>query len=155
MQDFYAQSYARLVGVVGVVAQDRGKAEDAVQDAFVRLVGQWTRVTAYDNPEAWVLKVALGIMSNHRRKLGRGVKALRRHGPPADVPEPSGDRIDLQRALDRLPRAQREAVVLQNLGLTVEAIAKQLAVPAGTVKSRLSRARKTLVPLLREEASHA
>lgn len=60
--------------------------------------------------------------------------------------------MDLRRALPALPVKQREAVVLQHLGLDVASIARQLDIPEGTVKSRLSRARAALAPLLREDA---
>ena len=63
----------------------------------------------------------------------------------------SGDAVDLRRALAALPVAQRQAIVLQDLGLGVDDIARQLGIPAGTVKSRLSRARAALAPLLRED----
>lgn len=152
LETLYAATYARLVAVVGLVAQDRGEAEEAVQDAFIRLMSCWDRVSRYEDPEAWVRKVALGFVSNRKRKVSRGLRAFARHGTPVDVPGPSGDAVDLKRALDRLPRAQREALVLQDLGLNVEAIAAHLGVPSGTVKSRLSRARTALVPLLREES---
>ena len=149
--ELYAVSYARLVGVVGAVAQDRDLAEEAVQDAFVRLIGRWDRVARYDDPEAWVRRVAFGIVSNRRRKLRNGWRAARRHGAPPDVPAPSGDRVDVGRALVLLPLAQRQVVVLQDLGLGISDIAQELGIPAGTVKSRLSRARAALAPLLREE----
>ena len=77
--DLYAVSYARLVGVVGAVAQDRQEAEEAVQDAFVRLMGQWAKVCRYDDPEAWVRKVALGFVSKRRRKVRNGLRAALRH----------------------------------------------------------------------------
>lgn len=152
LEAFYAATYPRLVGLVGLIAQDRDVAEEAVQDAFIRLLGRWEQVSRYEDPEAWVRKVALGYVSNRRRKIRGGIRALARLGPATDVPAPSGDHVDLQRALDRIPRAQREVLVLQNLGLSVERIAEQLDVPAGTVKSRLSRARAALAPLLREES---
>lgn len=151
--ELYEVSYARLVGVVGAVTRDRQEAEEAVQDAFVRLLGQWEKVAGYDDPEAWVRKVAFGYASNRRRKVRNGVRALGRLRP-VDPPAPSGDAVDLRRALAALPRAQREAVVLQGLGLGVEEIARELGVAAGTVKSRLSRARAALTPLLREENEH-
>jgi RNA polymerase sigma-70 factor, ECF subfamily len=153
LADFYAASYGRLVGVVGAVARDRQEAEEAVQDAFVRLMGQWSKVSRYDDPEAWVRKVAFGYVSNRRRKLLNGLRAAVRHGAQPDAPAPSGDAVDLRRALTALPVAQRQVLVLQDLGLSVEAIAGQLDIPVGTVKSRLSRARTALAPLLREDAS--
>lgn len=152
--DLYAASYARVVGVVGAVTQDRHLAEEAVQDAFVRLIGQWPKVSRYDDPEAWLRKVALGYASNRLRKVRNGLRAALRHGAPRDVPALSGDAIDLRRALAALPRPQREVIVLQNLGYSVDAIARELGVPAGTVKSRLSRARAVLAPMLREETDH-
>lgn len=149
---FYAATYSRLVSVVGVVAQSREEAEEAVQDAFVRLLGQWSKVSRYDDPEAWVRKVAFGYVSNRRRSALRGARAFRRYGPAPDVAAPSGDAVDLHRALAALPQAQRAVLVLQDLGLTTDAIAHQLGIPTGTVKSRLSRARAAVAPLLKEEA---
>lgn len=153
VRELYAASYARLVGVVGSVCGDRHEAEEAVQDAFVRLLGQWSEVLRYDDPEAWLRKVALGYVSNRRRKAVNGIRAARRHGPAPDVPAPTGDAVDLRRALAALPQAQRAALVLQDLGLDVASIARQLDVPEGTVKSRLARARAALAPMLREDVN--
>jgi len=89
------------------------------------------------------------------RKLRNGVTAARRHGPPADSLGPSGDWVDVVRALSALPVPHRQVVVLHYLvGLEVTAVAAELQVPVGTVKSRLARARELLAPLLAEE-SHA
>ena len=153
LRELYAAAYPRLVGVVGAVCGSTHEAEEAVQDAFVRLMGQWPTVSRYDDPEAWVRKVAFGYASNRRRKMLNGLRAARRHGPPADAPAPTGDAVDLQRALAALPVAQRQALVLQDLGLEVAAIAQHLAIPEGTVKSRLARARAALAPLLREDVT--
>ena len=153
LRELYAASYSRLVGVVGAVCGSTHEAEEAVQEAFVRLMGQWPKVSRYDDPEAWVRKAALGFASNRRRKALNGVRAALRHGPPSDAPAPTGDAVDLRRALAALPRAQREAVVLQDLGLDIAGIARHLDIPVGTVKSRLSRARAALAPLLREDVT--
>lgn len=151
LRDLYATSYARLVGVVGAVCRDRDEAEEAVQEAFVRLIGAWSKVSRYDDPEAWVRKVALRQVSNRRRKALNGLRAALRHGPPADVPEPTPATVDTERALAALPEQQRAVIVLHRLGLDAEAIADALGVPVGTVKSRLARARAALSPLLRED----
>jgi RNA polymerase sigma-70 factor (ECF subfamily) len=153
LRELYASSYSRLVGVVGAIAGDRHEGEEAVQDAFVRLMSKWGRVSHYDDPEAWVRKVALGYVSNRRRKALNGIRAAVRLGRPADAPEPTGDALDLRRALAVLPIPQREVIVLQHIGLDVAAIAQLLDVPTGTVKSRLSRARAALAPMLREDVT--
>jgi RNA polymerase sigma-70 factor (ECF subfamily) len=148
LDELYRTSYRRLVSVVGAVAGDRAEAEDVVQEAFVRLMRHWSKVSAYDDPEAWVRRVALGILSNRRRKARNALSALRRQDRLAHGPEPDPARVDLDRALDRLPLAQRQVVVLQHLGMSVPDIASQLEVPEGTVKSRLSRAKVSLAATL-------
>jgi len=153
LAEFYGAVYPRLVGVLGAVAQDRQDAEEAVQEAFIRLLGQWPKISRYRDPEAWVRMVALGYVRNRRRKIRNGIRAVLRYGPGPDQPPPTGDAVDLRRALRALPQPQREAVVLKDAGLTVEEIADQLGVPVGTVKSRLWRARAALAPLLREDTA--
>jgi RNA polymerase sigma-70 factor (ECF subfamily) len=74
-----------------------------------------------------------------------------RLGPAPEVAGPTGDAVDLDRALAALPRDQRAVIVLQHLGLGVGQIATELRIPEGTVKSRLSRARAALLPLLQED----
>ena len=156
IEDLYAGSYARLVGLVSLVAGSREEAEEAVQEAFVWLLPRWSTVSHYDDPEAWVRGVALRLLSNRFRKIRNGVVAVRRQGPPAPVGPPSGDWVDMVRALSVLSLPHRQVVVLHYLqGLDVAAVAAELQVPVGTVKSRLSRAREVLAPLLAEEPSDA
>ncbi len=151
LRGLYAASYPRLVAVVGAVCGDLHEAEDAVQEAFVRLMGSWTKVCRYEDPEAWVRHVALRQVSNRRRKALNALKAALRHGPPPDVHEPSAAAVDVERALAALPRQQRAVLVLHRLGLNTDQIATALGVPVGTVKSRLARARAALAYLLRED----
>jgi RNA polymerase sigma-70 factor (ECF subfamily) len=142
---------------VGAVAGDRDEAEEAVQEAFVRLMGRWGTVRRYDDPEAWLRKVAFGFVSNRRRKVRNGVRAFVRHGAAIDEVPLSGDRVDLERALRSLPIEQRQVLVLVHVvGLAVDSAARELDIPVGTVKSRLARGRAALAPLLREGvADHA
>jgi RNA polymerase sigma-70 factor (ECF subfamily) len=153
LQELYSSCYARLVGVVGAVCRDLDDAEEAVQEAFISLMGQWAKVSGYDDPEAWVRKVALAAASNRRRKIRNGVRAARRHGSPVDAPAPTGTAVDLTRALAALPRVHREVLVLRHLGLEVLEVARELDIPEGTVKSRLSRGRAALDALLREDVT--
>ena len=154
LDELYLAAYPRLVRVVGVIAGDRQEAEEAVQEAFVRLLGRWDSVRRYDDPEAWVRKVAVRQLSNKRRKLRNGRAALARAAGPAALsePGPDGDLVDRRRALARLPLEQRQALVLHHLvGLDVRTVAGELGVPVGTGKARLSRGRAALAPLLQED----
>jgi RNA polymerase sigma-70 factor (sigma-E family) len=152
-RDLYAACYDRLVRVLTLVAGDRAEAEDVVQEAFVRLVPRWSKISAYDDPEAWVRAVAFRILSNRFRRARNAVVAARRsddlrRGVDSEI---SSDGVDIARALAVLPVGQRQVVVLHHLlDLPVDEIAHALGVPVGTVKSRLSRARIALAPLLHE-----
>jgi RNA polymerase sigma-70 factor (ECF subfamily) len=152
----YEGTYARLVSVVAVAAGDRGDAEEVVQEAFVRLLRHWPTVSRYDDPEAWVRQVAFRLLSNRTRKSRNGVRAVLRLGRPHEVDGPSADGVDIAQALRALPMTQRQVLVLHHLvGLDVSDVATALGVPVGTVKSRLSRGRSALAPLLTEAQAHA
>lgn len=150
--ELYAASFSRLVGVVALAAASRGEAEECVQEAFVRLLRDWPKVSRYDDPEAWVRLVAFRMLSNRKRKTRNGIRALLRIGSAESVAGPSVDRVGVQTALASLPVGQRQVVALHYLlDMDLEEIGRVLDVPSGTVKSRLSRARTALAPLLSEE----
>jgi RNA polymerase sigma-70 factor, ECF subfamily len=142
---FYAATYRRVVGQVFALLGDLEEAEDVTQDAFAKASFHWRRIAAYDQPEAWVRRVAFNQAHNSTRRARRWLVALARLGPPAHVPAVSPDRVDLHRALRRLAPRHREVLVLRYVvELSVEEVARQLRLPPGTVKSRLSRARSAL-----------
>jgi RNA polymerase sigma-70 factor, ECF subfamily len=150
--EFYAATAGRLVGQVYAISGDLHEAEDAVQEAFARASLRWERIRGYDQPEAWVRRVAINLVRSEVRRAGRRLRALVRHGPPPDVPGPSPDELATVQLLAGLPLRYREVLVLYHLvGLSVEEVARQVRIPVGTVKSRLSRGRKALASRLREE----
>jgi RNA polymerase sigma-70 factor (ECF subfamily) len=149
---FYLGSRRRLVGLLYTVTGDLHEAEDITQEAFARAAADWSRISGYDIPEAWVRRVAFNLAANRRRRLVRHAAALLRLGRPADV-EPRGvEDVALVDALRTLPVRQRQAVVMHHVaGLEVTQIAAELGVPAGTVKSWLSRGRTALAKALTED----
>jgi RNA polymerase sigma-70 factor (ECF subfamily) len=157
LAEFYAGCYDRLVRVMTLAAGSREAGEELVQDAFIRLIPRWSTISTYDDPEAWVRRVAFRLLSNRSRHLRTVFKVLPRLSAPAPAPPIiEGLAVDVARALARLPVNQREVVILHDLlDLPVDQIASDLGIPVGTVKSRLSRARTALAPLLREDTDHA
>jgi RNA polymerase sigma-70 factor (ECF subfamily) len=153
-REFYAGCYPRLVGLLALVSGNRADAEEVAQEAFVRLIPRWATVSAYDNPEAWVRTVAFRLLSNRRRRARNGLAALSRAEQPVVEGPPSGDAVDVSRALAALTPGQRQVVVLHYfVDLSVDEIAHDLGIAAGTVKSRLARARAALAPLLAEDVT--
>ena len=104
--------------------------------AFPRLVGQ---------------VVARRLAVSRWRSAWSALKAWRRHGPMPDTPPPSVDNPLIVAALQQLPEEQRRAIVLYHLcDLSVDEVAAETGVPAGTVKARLSRGRAALRRILGE-----
>ncbi|WBB74364.1 SigE family RNA polymerase sigma factor [Micromonospora sp. WMMD1128] len=127
---------------------DLSQAQDLVQEAFCRAFARWSRVSRYDDPVAWVRRVAWNLATSRWRRLRTAQTWLHRQREE-HVPGPEPDRVALTAALGRLPANQRRAVVLHHLAdLSVSQIAAQEGVPEGTVKSWLHRGRAALAAQL-------
>ncbi|MEU8224746.1 SigE family RNA polymerase sigma factor [Kribbella sp. NPDC048915] len=145
LREFYSAHQPRLVGVIALLTGSRAEAEDIVQEAFVRLVPRWAKVSRYEAPEAWVRLVAVRLAANRHRDGNRFAKLFHQM-PAGHVPDPAeGFSGDLERALAGLPMPTRQVVVLHYVcDLSVAQVADTLGIAEGTVKSRLSRARDAL-----------
>lgn len=149
--EFYAGSFLRISGYVYALSGDRGETEDVVQEAYSRAWQRWEKVRSHEDPEAWVRTVAFRIRVSQWRRVTAGLRAHRRHGPGPDAPELSVDYVALITALREIAPSQRRAIVLHHLvGLSVEEVALETGVAAGTVKAHLSRGRSRLAALLTE-----
>ncbi|MEX0914405.1 MAG: sigma-70 family RNA polymerase sigma factor [Wenzhouxiangellaceae bacterium] len=127
---------------------DVALAQDAVQDAWIRIARSVRRL---DDPRAfrgWVYHAVRWRVVDLLRRPQRGARELDDadatvQADPAD--ETRDRRIDLGSAINRLAEADRDTLQLFYVsGLTIPEIAVVLEVPAGTVKSRLHRARTQL-----------
>jgi RNA polymerase sigma-70 factor (ECF subfamily) len=148
---FYAQTSQRVLQHVYAVCGNLAEAQDVVQESYARAWQRWATVSQYDRPEAWVRTVAWRLAANRWRGLRRWLGACVRLGRPAVAVGPTPDRVAVIDALRRIPRVQREAVVLHYLlDLPVAEIAAITGAPIGTIKVRLARARAALAPLLRD-----
>ena len=150
---FYQAVFPRLVGQLGLVTGDLAEAEDLVQEALARASARWSRLRAYDLPEAWVRRVALNLAADRTRRLRRKLAALARIGPPPAVPPTSEDALVVAAALRTLPLAHRQVLVLHYLAdLSVDQVAGELGIRSSTVRGRLARARRVLATQLNDHA---
>jgi RNA polymerase sigma-70 factor, ECF subfamily len=125
-----------------------------VQEAFLRAWQRWHKVSTYDEPVAWVHRVAWNLATNRWRRLVADARLRLRQGRPAAVATLGPDNVALVAALRQLPARHRQVIVLHYLAdQPVAEIAADLGVPRGTVLSWLHRGRARLAPLLRESDS--
>ena len=90
---------------------DRPEAEDIAQEALARATLRWDKL--HDRPEGWVTRVASNLaLDRYRRRRRRPPVQT---GPLGIVDDRTVERSDLVTALRRLPRRQREVVVLRYL----------------------------------------
>jgi RNA polymerase sigma-70 factor (ECF subfamily) len=78
---FYTASYQRLLGQLFALTGNLAEAENHLQEAYAGAFARWSRVCAYDRPEAWVRRVALNLAAMAARRLRRCCELARR--PPS------------------------------------------------------------------------
>jgi RNA polymerase sigma-70 factor (sigma-E family) len=153
--ELYRGSYRRLVLTAYAMTGDLGAAEEITQEAFTLAYGRRNRVARTDSPEAWLRTVVVNLARRRFRRSAMLDRLLRRQSAEASAMLPPGEHVDLHAAIRRLDEDLRSVVVLHYLAdLPVDAVAALLDIPAGTVKSRLSRARSALAARLRTEVDH-
>ncbi|TDC30797.1 SigE family RNA polymerase sigma factor [Micromonospora sp. KC213] len=146
----YHAHFRGLVVQLTAYTGDLGQAQDLVQEAFCRAYQNWDRIAGYEDPLAWVRRVAWNLGHSRWRRL-RTAQAWLLRQRETHVAGPNPDRVAVDAALSRLPARQRRAVVLHYLAdLSVAEIASQEQVAEGTVKSWLHRGRTALAAHLRE-----
>lgn len=151
---------ARAVRAAYLVTRDPVLAEDVAQEAFVQA---YTRIGQYDATRSfapWFLRIVLNratdAVKRRGRELGGAVEArdladqLPDPSPgPMGLAEQSELRAEVWQALGRLSPKQRAVVVMRYyLDMSEEEMADRLAVPSGTIKSRLHTARLRLKTFL-------
>ena len=131
---------------------DKQKAEDVVQDVFVRLMTTNPSLQA-GKENAWLLKVALNRCSDLWR--GAWLKRVVLGSPTFElIPAPDeftqiGDRQEMMNAINKLPTMFKEVILLHYYqGYGISDISEMMDLPEGTISSRLSRARKKLEEVL-------
>lgn len=149
--EIFHHHYRRLVGLAGLMVDDRESAEEVVQDAFEALYRSWA---ALRDPQAAVAYLNRSVVNGSRSRLRRRMTERSYDVPEAGaVASPSAESLGLDRterdellaAVRALPRRQREVMVLRYfLDLSEAEIADWLGISTGSVKTHASRAAGTL-----------
>lgn len=146
----YAQSFMALTKQVYLYTGDVALAQDLVQEAFCRALPRWAKLSTYDDPVAWIRRVAFNLANSRWRRAKVAARYLRGQRE-AHAEGPNPDRVAAVAALATLPPRPRRAMVMHYLAdMSVAEIAAEEGVPVGTVKTWLHRGRTALAALLGE-----
>lgn len=145
LEALFWQSYASIVQALALAGGDLAAAEDATQEAFAQAWVRWDRISRYDNPGAWVRRVAINKLRNAHRSRLRGEAAVERIAYEVASTPLSEPESDLTGALQRLPYKQRLCAVLFYVdGLSTAEVARAMGISQGSVSQHLNRARTAL-----------
>ncbi|MBZ5548707.1 MAG: sigma-70 family RNA polymerase sigma factor [Acidobacteriia bacterium] len=147
--------FERLYNFAHWLTQNRDEAEDLVQETYAKALKGFSSFQPGTNFKAWMFRILRNTFLNSRTGLraatvpldpAEGDPAL-----PAEVQTPETILIDrtsreiMQAAIEELPIAYREVLLLCEVEeMSYQEIAATVAIPIGTVMSRLSRARRLL-----------
>jgi RNA polymerase sigma-70 factor (ECF subfamily) len=147
-----------LYGYAMTLTRDTTEAEDLVQDTYVRAARAVNRPGSSENLKGWLFVIMRNAWLNQVRHRNAGPlfvdldsneSTREAHDNPHVVYLRKLEREQVREAILSLPDAYREIVVLRDIeGFTYQEIAMVLECPAGTVMSRLGRARGRLRKLL-------
>jgi RNA polymerase sigma-70 factor (ECF subfamily) len=142
---------ARLFRLAMWLERNRADAEDIVQDTMMQALRSFHRFQPGTNCRAWLITILQRVASNRRRAKGRSILVSDSDDriaqtvpfvPP--VPQTLTDETVLA-SLQRLPTAFQEVIILCDIeDLSYKEAAEALAIPIGTVMSRLHRGRAQL-----------
>ena len=157
-EELYAQYADDVLRMAYFYLADKQKAEDVCQDVFVKLYTRGEAI-APGCEKAWLLRVTVNCCrdlwrSAWLKRVVLGAPTLEIIPAQEDTIEQREEKAELMRAIYKLPVQFRETILLHYYqGLGIAEIAQMLGLPEGTISSRLSRARKKLESLLKEEAT--
>jgi RNA polymerase sigma-70 factor (sigma-E family) len=153
LADLYARHVPPTLGFAYLLTGDRAEAEDLVHDAFLRVVGRLRHLRNTDAFDAYLIRTVVNLHTSRLRRLRVERRYLAREGTrtrDAIEPQDLGERDRVWRALDRLPKRQRAAVVLRYAEDRSEReTADLLRCSVAAVKSLTARAFETLRAELR------
>lgn len=151
-EEFASRVMPRLLRTAWLLTGDTTRAEDAAQEALVRLYVAWPRVRR-EAPEAYCHRILRNhVVSTWRKERHVLVEEVRDSFDGRPTSDEAGIRLDLVRALQLLPTREREVVVLRHYAdLSERTVAELLGVSVGTVKSSSSRGLERLRVLISDK----
>jgi RNA polymerase sigma-70 factor, ECF subfamily len=156
------QNWRKVFNVAYKFVGKHDEAEDLTQDIFLKIFKALGTFDRRANFQTWIISISRNLCIDHYRSVRKERQTIARDVDAGDLQPASSERgphaaaehhdlrAMLRQALETLPPTLRTAVVLRDLQeLSYQEIADRLALPEGTVKSRINRGRIELAHQLR------
>jgi RNA polymerase sigma-70 factor (ECF subfamily) len=152
-EDLALPLFEQLYNFAHWLTQDRAEAEDLVQETYAKALRGFSSFQPGTNFRAWMYRILRNTFLSSRTGLRTMVVLDEENGEalPAETATPEALLIEqanqqmVQLAMEALPLPFREILLLCEVEeMSYQEISEALAIPIGTVMSRLSRARKAL-----------
>jgi RNA polymerase sigma-70 factor (ECF subfamily) len=150
-EEFFEAESRTLYRRLCLITGNREEAEEVMQDAFISVLERWERVSAMEDPTGYLYRTAFHVVHKRSRRAARALGHVVGLRPEATEFADADDRDMIRRALGRLTRKQRAAVVLTELlGYSSEEAGRIMGNRAGTVRVLASQGRATMRRILEE-----
>ena len=125
-------------------------ADDAVQDAYIKIYRSWRQFDSPAAERAWVMRVAVNVCKDILRSAWRRKVSLVEEYPeiPGEPDRPKEDNVLLEEIMALKPKYRQVILLHYYQGFSVNEIARILSAPQSTVSVRLRRARAMLAERL-------
>jgi RNA polymerase sigma-70 factor (ECF subfamily) len=147
----------KLLATCYLILRDREEAEDVVQETFVRVFGNIRSFKRKSSLYTWIYRIAINLSRDMLRKRSYDLSLNEEIIGEEDTLEKLEHRLDLEELkvrLGELSPIYREALVLfYYQDLSIAEISDLLNEKEGTIKSRLSRARRILAKEMKKGGS--
>ena len=138
--------------------RDPNLAEDAVQEALIKVFKKAHTFQKQSKASTWLYSIITNacidvLRKNQKNSADLDISIMQEVGTKSQIAQNTSKiSVDLEESLHKLPVEQRMSIILVNVeGVSVEEAARILKTSPGTVKSRCSRGRKTLMEDLQKK----
>jgi RNA polymerase sigma factor (sigma-70 family) len=146
LDDLYRRHVGDVYRYTYAVLGNHADAEDVTQTTFVNALRALERGEQPRNPSSWLLAIAHNLVRQRWRQAAARPTEIELVGDvPAGVPDEEIELDGLVKALQKIPPAQREALVMRELeGRSYQEIAELLGITTSALETLLFRARRSL-----------